>query len=103
MRLPKFRYAILCGSLFGLVIPLLVIALLYGDPSSILLSWLLPLWPGAFEVLHWDIAWDTPQAFKILASGIPRNVVLYVIIFTLLWSLLWAVGRVWRFLARISA
>jgi hypothetical protein len=95
MRLPKFRYAVLWGAVFGVAIPLLVIALFWLRVFHIAGTWLLFIWPTSIMLMATETLDYSPQAFAILAWSIGWNVLLYVVIFTLLWSLGWVL-RAWR-------
>ena len=95
MRLPKFRYAVLGGATFGVVIPLVIMSLFWLRIFHIAGAWLLFIWPSSIMLMATETLGYSAQAFAILAWSIAWNVFLYVILFTLLWSLGWVL-RGWR-------
>jgi hypothetical protein len=95
MRLPKFRYALLCAATFGLVIPLVVMSLFWLHVFDIAWVWLLYIWPTSIMLIATETLGHSPQAFAILAWRMGWNVILYAIVFILLWSVGWLL-RAWR-------
>ena len=95
MSLPKFRFALLCGAAFGVVIPLIIMSLFWLRVVDIAGAWLLFIWPSSIMLMATETLGYSPQALAILAWSIAWNVLLYVIVFILLWSLGW-VWRAWR-------
>jgi hypothetical protein len=94
MRLPKFRYAALAGTAFGVLVPLILMAL-FRLHILRAADWLRFVWPSSFMLMATETLGYSPQAFAILAWSIAWNVLLYVIVFTLLWSAGWVL-RAWR-------
>ena len=95
MRLPKFRYAISCAAILGLVIPVLITALSLSRILNIPETCLLLIWPSSIMLIGTDTLGLGPQAFVILAWSIAWNVFLYVLLFTFLWCVSWVL-RAWR-------
>jgi hypothetical protein len=95
MRLPKFRYAILCGAVCGLVTPLFVMVLFWLRVFHIAGTWLLLIWPSSIMLMATETLGHSPQAFAILVWSIAWNVFLYVLLFTFIWCVGWVL-RAWR-------
>ena len=95
MRLPKFRYAVLCGAVLGVLIPLVVISLFWLHVLDSAGAWLLYIWPTSIMLMATETLGHSPQAFAIFAWSIVWNVLLYVTVFTLIWSLGWVLCA-WR-------
>jgi len=95
MRLPKFRYALLCGAALGLFIPLMAMSLFWLRVFDNAGAWLFYIWPTSIMLMATETLGHSPQAFAILAWSIAWNVLLYASLFILLWSAAW-VFRAWR-------
>jgi hypothetical protein len=96
MRLPKFRYAVLSGGIFGLITPLAVMALSSrGIVNSIAGIWLLFIWPSFILLITAGSLADRPRTFTIVGISVGCNVLIYVIVFTLIWLAGWVL-RAWR-------
>ena len=94
MSLPRFRYAILCGVAFGVVVPVVVLfcfwlRVLHAG------EWLLLIWPTSLMLMATEMLGHSLEAFRIVAVSIALNVILYICLFCLFWCLAWAI-RAWR-------
>ncbi len=95
MRLPSFGYAVLCGAVVGVVIPLVMMSLFWLRVFAIAGEWLLYIWPSSIMLMATENMGHSAEAFGILAYSIGVNAVLYVIVFSFLWCLAWVI-RAWR-------
>jgi len=95
MRVPKFRYAVLCGAVCGLVIPLFVMELLRLRVFHIAGTWLLLIWPSSIMLMAAETVGHSPKAFAILAWSIAWNLFYYVLLFTFIWCVAWVL-LAWR-------
>ena len=98
MRLPKFRWTVLAGALFGGIVPLLFVTLA-PFRAFIVTGRGIFLWPSGIWLMATDGHEHEIGAYEIIGMSIAVNIVLYAIIFSLIWCVGW-IFRAWRVVAR---
>jgi hypothetical protein len=94
MRLPKFRWALLAGALFGGIVPLLFFTLA-PFREFIVTGRGIFFWPSGIWLMATDGHEHEIGAYEIIGMSIAVNIVLYAIIFSLIWCVGW-IFRAWR-------
>ena len=94
MRLPKFRWAVLSGALFGGIVPLLFFTLA-PFREFIVTGRGIFLWPSGIWLMATDGHEHEIGAYEIIGMSMAVNIVLYAIVFSLIWCVGW-VFRAWR-------